>query len=453
MKEYDLDDVFTPASSASLTFIERESVNKQLLRSLKTKGKQIVIYGHSGSGKTTILSNKLKSIYPKSITTSCESNMKMNDLILDAFNQLDIFYKNSVESNEGGKNSANAGGSFLGLKLGLSGEISESQKEIEKRLLDVQLTPQTLAKYMGESEHCWIIEDFHKIKISEKQFFAQIMKIFMDKANTFRKTKIIAIGAVNSAREVVQYEPEMSERISEIYVPLMSHKNLIGIIEKGESLLNIEIESELKDKIVKYSHGLASITHELCYLMCDNRGVEKTSKQSIKFTEKDLEDAIEDYIQEKSDTFKFIYDTATKTKTQRKYDTPKNILEAIINVKKDEVRVNEIAEEMKKKFIEYKPTNLKKYVDELTDSKRNEILRFNKDNNCYSFSSPFIKAYTNFVIHKQNGKHQDNGKNLIKELKLYIINTIDDNFIFNENDEIIDDDFIYKNIKITDSFE
>jgi energy-coupling factor transporter ATP-binding protein EcfA2 len=451
MKKYLLNDVFTPTSSASLTFIERESVNKQLLRALKTTGKQIVIYGHSGSGKTTILTNKLKTIYPNVITTSCESNMKLNDLILDAFNQLNIFYKNSVESTEGGKNSGNVSGGFWGLKLGVSGEISESQKEIEKRLLDVQLTPQTLSKYMGETEHCWVIEDFHKIKTSEKQYFAQIMKIFMDKANTFKKTKIIAIGAVNSAREVVQYEPEMSERISEIFVPLMSYKDLVGIIEKGENLLRIEIEPELKDKIVKYSHGLASITHELCSLMCDNRGIDETSKNIVKFTEKDLEDAIEDYIQQKSDTFKCTYDTATKTKTTRKYDSPQNILEAILKIKKDEVTINQIAVEMKNKFPNYKPTNLKRYVEELASSERREILRFNKDNNCFSFSSPFLKSYANFVIHKQNDEIKTNGKSLIRELKQFLINSLEENLLL-DNSDLLDDEFIYQSIDI-DEFE
>jgi ABC-type lipoprotein export system ATPase subunit len=55
--------VFTPTTPARIAFVEREEVNDKLVNALTTPGKQVVVYGHSGTGKTTLLLNKLHQVY------------------------------------------------------------------------------------------------------------------------------------------------------------------------------------------------------------------------------------------------------------------------------------------------------------------------------------------------------------------------------------------------------
>ena len=80
-------DVFTPTKPARIAFVERDTVNDKLVNSLSTPGKQIVVYGHSGTGKTTLLVNKLTQLYERHITTRCMKGLKFEQLILDAFGQ------------------------------------------------------------------------------------------------------------------------------------------------------------------------------------------------------------------------------------------------------------------------------------------------------------------------------------------------------------------------------
>lgn len=69
-------DVFTPTKPARIAFVEREEVNDKLVNALRTPGKQLVVYGHSGTGKTTLLLNKLQQLYEHHITTRCMKGLK-----------------------------------------------------------------------------------------------------------------------------------------------------------------------------------------------------------------------------------------------------------------------------------------------------------------------------------------------------------------------------------------
>lgn len=53
--EFSVDEIFTPASPAIACYVPRgEKVNDKVVNALKTRGKQLVVYGHSGSGKNNI---------------------------------------------------------------------------------------------------------------------------------------------------------------------------------------------------------------------------------------------------------------------------------------------------------------------------------------------------------------------------------------------------------------
>jgi hypothetical protein len=128
-------------------------------------------------------------------------------------------------------------------QLGVEREGSEQTKAT--RLVPPQLAPQTLARFLGEMRKCWLLEDFHKVGKSEKIKLGQCLKVFTDTADKYPDVKIIAIGAVDTAREVVQYESEMRTTVSEIAVPLMSPEELSKIIKKGAALRNVRFEAGL----------------------------------------------------------------------------------------------------------------------------------------------------------------------------------------------------------------
>ncbi|WPO82248.1 EutP/PduV family microcompartment system protein [Chryseobacterium sp. JJR-5R] len=397
---YNLLEIFTPSQPADITFVERNEINRRLERALKTPGKQIILYGYSGVGKTTLLTNKLKESQIKYIKTNCITGMTINDIILDAFNQLDVYYPIEKSKSKSDSGSFDLNISFWLIKAGIKDESKSETKISHKRAVELPITPQNLAKYIGAKNLCWVIEDFHKIEESHKKQMAQIMKVFMDSSTDYNKLKIVALGAVNSAREVVQYDPEMRNRIAELEVPLMDIQNLKRIISNGEKYLNIEFDDAIKNRISTYSSGLPAVTHNLCLLMCELNNIKETQSIKKSILSNTFNEAMEEFLEESSDSFKIIYEHATKIIHKRKNENPLDLLNAIIQVDKENFSILEVKEIIQVIDPSYIGNNLKKYMDEFCSPLRSEVLRFNENSNRYYFSNPFIKAYIQCVLKK-----------------------------------------------------
>lgn len=187
-------DVFTPTKPARIAFVERDSVNNKLVNSLTTPGKQVVVYGHSGTGKTTLLVNKLTQLYEHHITTRCMKGLKFEQLILDAFDQLAPFYTQERHSALKSSTGVDLGASYHALQAKIAAQTTTETSERQARLLPPQLTPQALGRFLGAQRACWVLEDFHKIDESEKAKLSQLMKVFTDLSDEYLDLKIIALG-------------------------------------------------------------------------------------------------------------------------------------------------------------------------------------------------------------------------------------------------------------------
>jgi energy-coupling factor transporter ATP-binding protein EcfA2 len=398
---YDLYEVFTPSTPARATFIERQSVNNKLVEALWTPGKQIIVYGHSGSGKTTLLINKLDQVYEKYIITRCMAGMSFENILMHGFAELDKYYIDKIDSTVRKKVAMQIGAEYKMIKAQLSGEAEKSQTISAKPILPPLLTPQFLIKFYGELNCCWVLEDFHKISPEEKTKASQIMKVFMDSSMEYRNVKLIAIGAVNTGREVINFDKEMRQRLSQISVPLMLEEELNAIIEKGEEQLNIRFGTPIKEAIIRVSSGLASICHQLCLNCCSYKEVFETAATITTIDESALNVAFEMYVEENEDSIKQDYEEAVK-KDGGVDELPEIILTAIARYKNEEMPYKTI---LKKIEFEYKDKNTKiedlpldTLMSELQKDSRGSVLSYNSKIESYSFANPFMRVYVQCVL-------------------------------------------------------
>lgn len=389
-ERYELGEVFTPATSAKVSYIERASVEKQLEKALDLQGKQVVIYGHSGSGKTTVLTHMLKEKKIEHIVSRCTNTSTIDSIILDAFDDLNPYYIESEDNEKKDIVSGDISSEYMGIKSAISGTMERGSTQTHKRVLPPQLTMQRLAHFIGEAHAVWVIEDFHKVAPSEKTKISQMMKLFMDMANKYPKIKIVILGAADNGYEVVAHDRELNNRVAEIEVPLLKPDEIRKILEKGTKALNVEFSEDVISDIVKYSNCLATIAHQLAYNLCFNAGIKVTAEKCVKLDAEQLPSAIDDFTVEKQDTYKNTYYAITKHR-ESKFKNVEIILETLCIIDKPEVLMHELFDEILKVHPDYPQGNLSAYIKRLTSTDYEEVLRNNAGR--LSFSDPFFGAY------------------------------------------------------------
>lgn len=394
MKKYLTNEVFTPTKPARIAFVERPSVNDKLVNSLNTPGKQIVVYGHSGTGKTTLLANKLTQLYDRHITTRCMKGLKFEQLLLDAFDQLAPYYTSEKGSVRKSSTGIDLGVTYLALQAKIAAQGSTENGEKQTRILPPQLTPQALGRFLGAQKACWVLEDFHKVDEDEKAKLSQLMKVFMDMSDDFPELKIIALGAVDTARQVIDCDKEMRNRVAEVHVALMTEGEITAIIAKGESALNIVFSSKIKRQTAFHSNGLASVCHHLCLNMCNAAGVTETVEgEPLALTNEHFERAVNTYVEEAGDSIKSAFDKAIKKRRKTLYPHVNLVIQALCELPETGSGCADIHNQIQRSKPKYSNTNLKYFLQKLCSSEYGTIVRFDSNSSFYSFSDPFYRAY------------------------------------------------------------
>lgn len=396
-------DVFTPSSVASLTFVARESINDRLVDALRTKGKQVVVYGHSGCGKTTLLENKLSQLFSLHIKTSCMKGMTFEQILADPLRQLKAMYVAERAGKIGGKVGVTAGlPKEITLPVGFSFESSHEDSTKAVPIAPNVVTPHVVAEMLGVNGACWVLEDFHKIETAEKQKLAQCMKMFMDLSARYPDLKMIFIGAVHTAHKVVEYDPELHNRVAEVPVPLMTESELKEIIHLGEQALNISIDPRITDRIVSVSNGLAAVTHQIALNFCHARGIECTQpEKSFLDTSKWLP-ALERYLESSSDTLRTVFEKSVKDMKKRKYDHGRLILRALTRFPQSGATRGDILQKIRETEPAYPASGLSSHLKALQSEERCSILTCDENTLEYSFSEPVHRAFCYMLFESED---------------------------------------------------
>ena len=415
-------DVFTPTTQAQLNFVPRKAVDSQLSEALLTPGKQLIVYGESGCGKSTLLLNKLADVYWAHITTQCTTTTTYNSLVLDAFDQLNPYYTQERSSKKSRSISPALSAQFAVVKAEIKANASKETGETQARALPPQLTAQRLADFLGAQGMCWVIEDFHKMEPEEKLPFSQSLKVFCDMSAKYPDVKTICIGATDTARQVVEYDPEMRSRVAEILVPLMTGDELEEIILNGQKLLNLNMTALVQD-IVQFSVGVPSVCHQLALNTCLEKQIFATMKRCEELTDVDLKAAVERYVRDSSDTLRASFDKALRRHKVRKYDNCRLILKVLAGGPLEGMLYAEILADIKSEMTNYPPGNLTSYLRQLTQDERGSILKHGSDGR-YRFADPIYHTFAQITLIGQRAQKAISAKNNIERWALTSLDDI-----------------------------
>lgn len=415
-KKHMIQDVFTPGTIAKVNYLRRKDLEKRITASLETPGVQIILYGHSGSGKTTVIRKLLDEKNCKFVRTQCTTDKTLNDIILDAFSQLDSYCISEKTFKKGQKLSTTLKNEMESIKSEISCVVESCAEQKLTRLLPPRLTPQKLAEIFRETGKLWMIEDFHKLCNEEKQKLADVMKIFVDEANDIgvdeQQSKIICIGAVNTPRELITLDPNLSSRVDQIKVPLLKDEEIKEIIEQGCHLLNVVMSDGLVQNLVSYSNNIGSLAHYMCLDICNDLDVKKTSFHKVFVNDQSFDVAIKGYLNRNSDTLQKLYDLITAKNKAAWY-----VLKTLNIYNKDSISYKELINRINPKHTQISEDDIKQALTEL-QSQPYYIIRYDEDMDSYSFSTPFWSAFIRIQLESEQAernkrKNKNNKRALI----------------------------------------
>lgn len=393
-KPFPIQKVFTPASSAELTFVRRSSIEKKFQSQFKITGRQIIIYGHSGSGKTTFLNRYFSEHKIDFVTVHCDTSMSFEQIMLNTFDLLGLFYTQSGSLEETQGTTVTGGVEAKGIKSETEYSVSQTRVANFARLVNPQITPQRLADALGSAKKVLVIEDFHKLQDPEKKKLADMLKVFIDKANQYPSLKVVCIGAVDTAREIVKLDNNLKQRVYECEIPLLTDAEIEAIVKQGCKLLNIDMSKDLVERIVHYSNQLGALAHQLSFDMCDSYGITQTQMSKKHLTGEHFVNAIEAYIDARSDSLMEIYDRAVKDPLGW------YILRTFSNQPQSKMSLKVISKRVNTQEHPFSENEITLKLAELCTAEIG-ILRSNFNSAMFSVSDPFWGAFIKMRIAKE----------------------------------------------------
>ena len=378
--------VFTPSTSADINYINRPELESLIRRDIHTPGKQILVYGHSGSGKTTLVRKILEEEKLKYVITQCEETTSFEQLILNAFDSLGKCVVSQKVVSKSNSQSSSLMAEYNGIKSQIGSEFKTTVSCTITPLIPPQLTPQKLAYFFGESDIVWIIEDFHKVRDAEKKRIADILKIFVDTANEYQKTRIICIGACDSINDLLNYDSNLRNRVAEIEVTLLSDKSIRAIISNGFHLLNVNITAELEDKLVYYASRLGSQAHQMCMDICLGKKIQKRSRRPVYIGDEAFAIAVNSFINDNKNTLTTIYESAIKN------EIGWYVLKTFSSQHPNKLSFREIKRIINQSKYTFEDADIKQTLENLMSPSYSVIVYHNHSEK-YSLASPFWDAF------------------------------------------------------------
>lgn len=289
-----IDQVFSPSAPIKTKdlFLGRSQQLEEVTNSIQERGQHIVLYGERGVGKTSlanIISAGLQDIISAKVT--CNRQQKFKDIWNAALAKIML---ESTTPGIGFNSSKKK--KVVPLNSLLQGDLEElSPSDVESilEIFDVDLL--------------LIFDEFDSVADDETKIrFADTIKSLSDNVSN---VTILIVGIADSVADLIGEHPSLERCLKQIRMPRMSNEELESIIYKGIELLQMTIDENVTNKIVRLSLGFPHFTHLLAKYSARS-AIESRSDEIIN---SHFENAIEDCIRNTDQTIRNSYQKATIT--------------------------------------------------------------------------------------------------------------------------------------------
>lgn len=276
-----LTDVFGVSKQRVLSYLERQAVDGLFVQALASD-KQIIVYGSSKQGKTSLVDKHLP--YDSNVLVSCTPKFDSTDIYKA------ILRNEHIDLEAGGEktteSSAKVGFSskfkaiiplFGSGEAGAQGEVSggsANKKNYETVEINLAL-PQEIAVLLRKIrfKKFIILENFHYLSLDVQKALAFDLRSFQELGIRF-----VILGVWREKNRLTQFNGDLQDRIIEVPVEPWSKQEFRDVIAIGSEKLNIEIGEPIQGNLIESAFDSIGVVQELVKEVC--LGAEVFGRQS-----------------------------------------------------------------------------------------------------------------------------------------------------------------------------
>lgn len=375
-----------------------ERLEERVQGALRELGRQIVTYGPTGVGKTSLvrfLCHKNEIPYVR-----VECGVEFDEMLRDAL--ANVVNEEVIE-----KVKSKSGEAEAGLLAGMFSFKGRASAGVETKIAEVRRAlPNLVAEALeAAGKQVLFLDNYENLRsqshaVETKQSIVQLLKSLSDRAaDNPDALKLVIAGIPEASEELVTADEATARRLAQIEVSRMPSDELDQILVHGEAKLGIKFEGLCRDRILQSSDGFPYYTH-LVALHCSRRAID-AGREFVELS--DFEAAIDDIILDCDLSLRSAYRNAVETSGDVR--ARRSIMEAMARLNDLEVPFRDI----RKSFMQIHPGRyaspaklnfLSPSMSELCD--KYGILAdkgLSKSlNNLYRFQNPLMRAYVRLTM-------------------------------------------------------
>jgi Cdc6-like AAA superfamily ATPase len=284
-----LRDAFTPTrpkQNAAL-FSGRYKQMQRIIAAIEEERAHIVLYGERGSGKTSlanVLAGKAEDAGYFVLRLACNSELSFEDVFRGLLRRMPA----SLLPDGIGATSRAGVDNFDQL---VSGHVGVAELV-------------ALFERIYEKHVILIIDEYDRITAEDtKAKFAELIKNMSDSAVP---VTLLIIGVADNVRELLGKHPSLQRTLVTIPMPLMTRREIDGIIAAGEEKSGLRFDPAVRQQIADFAQGLPYHAQLLCLFAARNAA----RRQSSRVEREDLRYAVQRTAEEAELRIKEAYDLA-----------------------------------------------------------------------------------------------------------------------------------------------
>lgn len=252
-----LGQIYTPSYPIEIQalFSGRTKQLNDVFGIIPQKGKQLIIYGDRGVGKTSF-SNIIKAIFESPDVQigkiSCNGNDTFESLWHNVLSKFSYSYEEAQQRIGFGMDIEKTDKSLI-----FSNLYSQDQLTVTNLLQIFSLIPNSIV----------IIDEFDRLDKTkfDHKIFTDFLKAISD---TLPYVTIVIVGVSEDVASLIEGHESIERNLTQIHLQSMSPDEVKMIIKKGEEPLGLKYDEDVIEKIIELSSGYPHFTHSLCYYSC-----------------------------------------------------------------------------------------------------------------------------------------------------------------------------------------